>query len=325
MQQNGGTWDDADEVTDEFGDMILEDTSLSPRRSSPATSPLKPMRSSNLRTRGGGEEGPSPSPSPTLSGGVLPRKSAPGSPYNSKRSGIAIEGEYSRGSDSFVSPEQRARRRSSPGRSPFTGGERGGQGTRVGRNDNNGYVNTNNNAPVNMNGHDANSYGQGRRSSSSYGSAGRLRGERSDYSAGSRRSQVPYDPKRDPQEGFIGHPLHYGFGSTKRFWEPASGGDKEARSLFYFGREDGLLQGEDSGGRRRRRPASASSSRPSVMEQTVLTPSGKLIKPFAVNWQAGEHTGRTERTGEDIQKAEGEAGVVGVAHFFFHFIRTYAN
>jgi hypothetical protein len=24
-------------------------------------------------------------------------------------------------------------------------------------------------------------------------------------------------------EGFIGHPKHYGFGSTKRFWDPASG------------------------------------------------------------------------------------------------------
>jgi hypothetical protein len=39
-----------------------------------------------------------------------------------------------------------------------------------------------------------------------------------------RYAEVPYDPKRDPQEGFIGHPKHYGFGSTKRFWEPASGG-----------------------------------------------------------------------------------------------------
>jgi hypothetical protein len=95
---------------------------------------------------------------------------------------------------------------------------------------------------------------------------------------GSRRSTSSraYDPARDPQEGFIGSRMHYGFGSTKRFWDP--GGAQESRGPFYFGTQE---RKPSAGGR-------AGSSSAASEQTTILTQDGKTIRPIGGNWQAGK-------------------------------------
>ena len=252
-----GTWDDGGELEDEFGKMVLEVNSLSPkpapaRRSTPAASPMKT----------GNDTSPEPNRAKTPQERRREaRVSAPGSPtpYNDIRGRDGISPDP-RGSSSSVEkrPHLQRLRQEQRHSSPDVHNR---------YNDQNFYPHP--------------------------GSVSRgLRYERSDTSVGTRRSSIPYDPKRDPQEGFIGHPKHYGFGSTKRFWEPASGGEQESKSLFYFGtpdRRQATRQATPEG--RRRRPSSAASERPSVMEQTMLTPGGKVWRPFGANWQAGRTRG----------------------------------
>lgn len=293
-----GTWDEREDLTDGFGEMILEDTSLFPRRSSPATSPLN-GRAEQYRGRYSESHSHNNSPwggevSDNLEMGRSARASAPGSPDGvPKGSGnggiddagegggrgggkgtgsLALQEHHSHGAESFSSHAQRESEQHKQRRqvSPVGGG--GGNESR---------------SDMNFNMISSPPLSNSRPGLVASASAGRLRRERSDASISSRRTtQVPYDPRRDPQEGFIGHPKHYGFGSTKRFWDPASG-ERESRSLFYFGtpvRGDG--EGERSGGSRRRRPSSAAGERPSITEQTLLTPGGKLHRPLGANWQA---------------------------------------
>ena len=284
QHHGGGTWDERENVTDEFGDMILEDLSLSPRIST-----LPPATATTLPSKGTHE-----SPSVDQMDSRVARQSAPGSPYRNPRGADDGAGDAGgagdvEGAGSIALQEDYRPRHSYSSPSRGGGGGGGGEKSHITRNETTAF-------PSSSQRHHP-TYGGRISAAHSASSAGRLRGERSEGSLGSRRSsQMPYDPKRDPQEGFIGHPMHYGFGSTKRFWDPASGGEKESQSLFYFGRDDerggGGGGGEGSGRRGRASSAAAAREpRPSVMEQTVLTPQGKMIKPFGVNWQARKKPG----------------------------------
>jgi hypothetical protein len=81
----------------------------------------------------------------------------------------------------------------------------------------------------------------------------------------------------------------------------ALGGEKKSSSLCYFGtpdkeRERALSQASrrtsstpEAGAGRGGRAGGGDGreARPSVMNETVLTPNGKLWKPLGANWQAG--------------------------------------